>query len=52
MGMSGHVNAGPLRACVKINDCCNLFSAGTLTYVNSIETMLRATLPPNARDSQ
>jgi hypothetical protein len=21
MGMSGHVSAGPLRACVKVDDC-------------------------------
>jgi hypothetical protein len=48
MGMIGHVSAGPLRACVNVDDCCDPFSAGTLTRVNLIETVLRATLPPNA----
>ena len=49
-GMSGHVSAGPLRACVKVDDCFDLFSAGTLTRVKTIETVVRALLPPNARD--
>jgi hypothetical protein len=25
MGMSGHESAGTLRACVKVNDCCDPF---------------------------
>jgi hypothetical protein len=36
--LSGHEGAGPLRACVKIDDCYDPFSAGTLTYVKMIET--------------
>jgi hypothetical protein len=37
MGMSGHVSASPLRACVKVDDSCDPFFAGTLTYVKTIE---------------
>jgi hypothetical protein len=36
--LSGHESAGPLRACVKIDDCYDPFSAGILTYVKMIET--------------
>jgi hypothetical protein len=38
MGMIGHASAGPLRACVKICDCYDPFSTGTLTRVKTIET--------------
>jgi hypothetical protein len=31
--LSGHESAGPLKACVKIDDCYDPFSAGTVTYV-------------------
>jgi hypothetical protein len=30
---SGHESAGPLRACVKIADCCDSSSSTTLTCV-------------------
>jgi hypothetical protein len=36
--LSGHESASPLRACVKIDDCYDPFSAGILTYVKMIET--------------
>jgi hypothetical protein len=31
--LSGHESAGPLKACVKIDDCYDPFSVGTVTYV-------------------
>jgi hypothetical protein len=52
MGMSGHMNAGLLRECVKVADCCDPFFIGTLTCVKSLEMVLRATLSLNARDLQ
>jgi hypothetical protein len=36
-GMIGHVSADPLRACVKVADCCDLSSACTLTCIKMIE---------------
>jgi hypothetical protein len=36
--MIGHVSAGPLRACVKVANCCDPSSTGTLTCVKSLET--------------
>jgi hypothetical protein len=39
MSMSGHENAGPLWACVKVNICCDPSSIGTLTRVKSIENV-------------
>jgi hypothetical protein len=38
MGMSGHVCAGPLRAYVKVDNCCDPFSLGTLTCIKTLET--------------
>jgi hypothetical protein len=32
----------PLRACVKVGDCCDPFSAGTLTRAKTLVTVLRA----------
>jgi hypothetical protein len=32
----------PLRACVEVADCYDPASAGTLTYVKTLVTMLRA----------
>jgi hypothetical protein len=32
----------PLRACVKVADCCDPSSVGILTCVKTLETMLRA----------
>jgi hypothetical protein len=52
VGMSGHVSAGLLRACVKVDDCCDMFSMGTLTYVKTLETCVESALPPNACDLQ
>ncbi len=42
MGMSGHMSVGPLRACVKVANCCDPFFVGTLTCVKTLVTMLRA----------
>jgi hypothetical protein len=33
MGMIGHYGAGPIWACVKVDDCCDPSSTGTLTHV-------------------
>jgi hypothetical protein len=52
MGMSGHVSASPLRACVNVDDCCDPFSVGTLTYVKMIETYVKSVLPPYLNDLQ
>jgi hypothetical protein len=52
MGLSGHVSGGPFMACVKVDNCCDPFFAGTLTCAKSLEMMLRATLPPYTCDSQ
>jgi hypothetical protein len=32
----------PLRACVKVADCCDPFSTGTLTYIKTLVMVLRA----------
>jgi hypothetical protein len=40
--MIGHESAGPLRACVKVPDCCDSSSAGTLTCVKMLEKCIRA----------
>jgi hypothetical protein len=37
MDMSADMSAGPLRACVKVDDCCDPFSTGTLTHIKMIE---------------
>jgi hypothetical protein len=42
MGMSGHVSAAPLRACVKVDECCDSFSVGTLTCVKTLETCVKS----------
>jgi hypothetical protein len=42
MDMSGHVSAGTLRACVKDDDCCDPYSAGTLTHVKKIEIFVES----------
>jgi hypothetical protein len=42
MRMSGHASTGPPRACVKVDDCYDPFSIGTLTTIKSILTVLRA----------
>jgi hypothetical protein len=39
-GKSGHECAGPLRACVKVADCCDPSFTGTLTCVKSLETLV------------
>jgi hypothetical protein len=39
-------------ACVKVDNCCDPFFAGTLTCAKSLEMMLRDTLPPYTCDSQ
>jgi hypothetical protein len=41
--MVGHTSAGPLWACVKIVDCCDPSSTGTLTCVKSLETFVEST---------
>jgi hypothetical protein len=40
--MSGRESAGPLRACVKLADCCDPSSTGTLTCVTSLETCIES----------
>jgi hypothetical protein len=40
--LSGHVSAGPLRACVKVDECFDLSSVGTLTWVKMIETFVES----------
>jgi hypothetical protein len=43
----------PLRACVKVANCCDPSSAGTLICVKTIETCVESVLPPypNPNDS-
>jgi hypothetical protein len=36
----------PLRACVKVADCCDPPFAGTLTRINMIEMCIESILPP------
>jgi hypothetical protein len=33
MEMIGHMSNGPLWTCVKVNDCCDPSSTGTLTTI-------------------
>jgi hypothetical protein len=42
----------PLRTCVKVADCCDPSSAGTLTFVRMIETCVESVLPPYLNNSQ
>jgi hypothetical protein len=42
MGMSGYKSAGPLRACVKGDDYCDPFFAGTLTSVKMLKTCVES----------
>jgi hypothetical protein len=37
MGMIGHFGAGPLWACVKVDDCYDSSSVVTLTRIKSLE---------------
>jgi hypothetical protein len=39
MGMMGHFSAGPLWACVKIDNYCDPSSPGTPTRVQSLENV-------------
>jgi hypothetical protein len=41
----------PLRECVKVADCCDPSSVGTLTCVKSLATFVRALLSPYPNDS-
>jgi hypothetical protein len=50
--MIGRTSADPLRTCVKVADCCETSSAGTLTYVKTIETSIESGLPPYLNDLQ
>jgi hypothetical protein len=47
----GHVSAGPLRTCVKVDNSCDSFFIGTLTCIKSIVTVLRAIWPPYSNNS-
>jgi hypothetical protein len=40
----------PIRACVKVPDCCDPSSEGTLTCIKSLESFVRALLPPYPND--
>jgi hypothetical protein len=42
----------PIRVCVKVADCCDPSSAGTLTCVKMLETFVESVLPPYSNDSQ
>jgi hypothetical protein len=42
----------PVRACVKVTDCDDSCSVGTLTCVKSLEMFISALLPPYPNDSQ
>ena len=44
MGMSGHISAGPIWACVRVDDYCDPSVAGTLTRVKTIETCVESVL--------
>jgi hypothetical protein len=39
LGISGYFGIGPLWACVKVDDCYDLSSTGTLTHVKSLENI-------------
>jgi hypothetical protein len=39
LGMSGHFDADPIRACVKVDDYYDPSSAGTLSHVKSQENV-------------
>jgi hypothetical protein len=41
----------PLRACVKVADCCDPSSAGILTCVKSIVTSIESVLSPCLNNS-
>jgi hypothetical protein len=45
------VSAGPLRARVKVDDCCDSFPVGTLTFVKTLEMCVESVLPPYLNDS-
>jgi hypothetical protein len=51
-GMSGFESVDPLRACVRVADYCDPLSTCTLTCVKSLETFVRAFVPPYPNDSQ
>jgi hypothetical protein len=40
-----------LSGCVKVADCCDPFSTGTLTCVKLLETFVGGLLPPYPNDS-
>jgi hypothetical protein len=42
----------PLRACVKVADCCHTSSTCTLTHVKTILTCVESVLPPYLNDLQ
>jgi hypothetical protein len=52
MGMSGHESVGPLRTCVKVDDCCDLFCARILTRIKMLEMCVESILPPYPNNSQ
>jgi hypothetical protein len=39
MGMTGYFSTGSLWTCVKVDDCYDPSSTGTLTHVNSLENV-------------
>jgi hypothetical protein len=46
MGLIGHASAGPLRACVKVTDCCDPSAIGTLTHAKSLVMCVRKLTGP------
>jgi hypothetical protein len=41
-GMIWHASAGPLRACVKVANCRDISSVGTITCIKMLVAVLRA----------
>jgi hypothetical protein len=42
----------PLRACVKVADCCDPSSTGTLTCIKSLVMIFESIVPPFPNISQ
>jgi hypothetical protein len=47
MDMSEHINASPSFACVQVDDCCDLFSTGTLTRVKITKIFVESAFATN-----
>jgi hypothetical protein len=47
MDMSEHISASPSFACVQVDDCCDLFSTGTLTRVKITKIFVESAFATN-----